>query len=307
MLPETLEPRKKPVTIIHHAANCGHNEPPGSLSALERCLASGAAVVEIDLIPTADGHFALLHDPNLEEDTTGTGKAPQMKRAQIESLTYKVNGKTTPEKIGFLEGAVALLKDHPDTKRLQLDLKPFTPLTQGVLRQFTTLINPVRDRIQVTSPADWAVRSLSRFAPDLSLGFDPLLYFDLVDDEPRPEDVPPFRIGAYGLRDDHPLASFEWGPLGDYFSARAGALFVQAPKGCEWYIRAEILKMGLDAGFDWIDFLHQRGSTVDAWTIDVTQPAQIELAKFLVDRNVDELTTDRPARLAAELPVETLV
>ena len=181
MLPETLEPRKKPVTIIHHAANCGHNEPPGSLSALERCLASGAAVVEIDLIPTADGHFALLHDPNLEEDTTGTGKAPQMKRAQIESLTYKVNGKTTPEKIGFLEGAVALLKDHPDTKRLQLDLKPFTPLTQGVLRQFTTLINPVRDRIQVTSPADWAVRSLSRFAPDLSLGFDPLLYSPLPD------------------------------------------------------------------------------------------------------------------------------
>lgn len=305
MLPETLEKRKHPVTLIHHAANCGHNAPPGSLSALKTCLESGAAVIEIDVIPLADGSFALLHDQYLENETSGEGRAPAMVRGQIERLNYKVENKITDEKVGFLETAIDLLKSHPDTDCLQIDLKPFTPLTRGVLRGFLEIIKPVKSRIQVTSMADWAVRSLARFTPELALGFDPLLYLDLEGEEPRPPEVPPFRTGAYGLRDDHPLSAYEWGPLGDYFAARAGALLVQAPKGCEWFIRADLLKMAYDAGFDWIDFLHQNGSAVDGWTIDVTQPEQVELARFLVAHGVDKLTTDTPARLAVQLLSET--
>lgn len=306
MLHETLELRDKPVTLIHHAANCGHEAPPGSLSALAACLAAGAGFVEIDVIPLADGSFALLHDQDLEAETNGVGKAPEMKRGQIECLYYKVKGEVTGEKVGFLEDAVDLVKTQTATKRLQLDLKPFTPLTRGVLRDFLAILSPVKDRIQVTSVADWAVRSLASFAPDLPLGFDPLLYLDLETEEARPEDVPPFRVGAYGLRDDHPLSAYQWGPLGDYFAARAGALLVQAPKGCEWFIRAEVLKMALDAGFDWIDFLHQQGSRVDAWTFDAAHPEHIQKARFLVERGVDELTTDTTAELAQHLHAETI-
>jgi len=307
MLPETLDLRENPVTLIHHAANCGHDAPPGSLSALEACLSAGAAAVEIDIIPLADGSFALLHDQDLELETNGKGKAPGMTREQIESLHYRVDGEITDEKVGFLENAIDLLKAHPETQRLQLDLKPFTPLTQAVLREFCALLKPVKDRIQVTSVADWAVRALARFSPDLSVGFDPLMYLDLVESDPRPEEIPPFRVGAYGLRDDHPLSAYQWGPLGDYFAARAGALLVQAPKRCQWFIRAELLKMSLDAGFDWIDFLHQNNSKVDAWTIDAGQPDQVKLARFLVEHGVDDLTTDEPARLAPHLPSRTIL
>lgn len=302
MLPETLQKRNTPVTLIHHAAHCGHHAPPGSLRALKHCLDAGAAFIEIDVIPLADGSFALLHDQHLEEETSGEGRAPAQQRSQVENLTYKVNGKISDEKVGFLEDAIAMLKGHPATRCLQLDLKPFTPLTRGVLRAFLEILDPVIDRIQVTSVSDWAVRSLARFAPELSLGFDPLLYLDLEDQEPRPADVPPFRVGAYGLRDDHPLSAFQWGPLGDYFAARAGALLVQAPQGCDWFIRAGLLKKAYDAGFDWIDFLHQNGSTVDGWTIDADQPDQVALARFLVEHGVDKLTTDTPARLADQLP-----
>ena len=305
MLPETLEKRKHPVTLIHHAANCSHEAPPGSLSALKACLEAGVKVIEIDVIPLSDGSFALLHDQHLEEETSGKGRAPAMARGQIESLYYKVEDQVTDEKVGFLEDAIDLLKTHPDTDCLQLDLKPFTPLTRAVLRSFLELLEPVKNRIQVTSVSDWAVRSLARFAPDLALGFDPLRYLDLEGEEPRPPEVPPFRVGAYGLRDDHPLSAYEWGPLGEYFAARAGALLVQAPAGCDWYIRAELLMMAYDAGFDWIDFLHQHGSRVDGWTIDVTQPKQIELARFLVKHGVDKLTTDTPARLALQLLSES--
>lgn len=281
--------------------------PPGSLSALEICLKSGAAIIEIDVLPLADGSFALLHDQNLAAGTNGEGKAPQMKRPDVEKLNYVVDSEITDEKVGFLEDAIDLLKKHPNTDCLQIDLKPFTPLTQPVLRHFLNLINPVQDRVQVTSVADWAVRSLAISAPHLSLGFDPLLYLDIVDDAPRPEDIPPFRIGAYGLLDDHPLSAFQWGPLRDYFAARAESLLVQAPKGCEWFIRADLLKMALDAGFDWINFLHQNGSTVDAWTIDVEQPGQIKLAQTLVQHGVDKLTTDMPSQLVKHLPTTTIV
>ncbi len=307
MLPETLHIRKTPVTLIHHAANCGHQEPSTSLAALMCCLESGAAKIEIDVIPLGDGSFALLHDPNLEVDTDGKGNATRMKRAEIERLHYTKDGEVTAEKVGFLEGAVDLLLPHPDTKLLQLDLKPFTPLTRGVLKEFVTIIEPVKGRIQVTSVADWAVRALSRFAPDLALGYDPLLYLDKVDDEPRPDTIPPFRVGAYGLLDDHPLSAYQWGPLGDYFAARAGALFAQVPSGCEWFIRAEILKMAFDAGFNWINFLHENGSRVDGWTIDAAKPEQIQLAQFLVEHNIDELTTDTPTRLAANLHSDAII
>lgn len=307
MFPETHDFQEKSVTLIHHAAHCGHQEPPGSLSALQQCLESGAAVIEIDVIPLADGSFALLHDENLANDTNGEGSAPQMKRSQVEDLYYTVHGEVTDEKVGFLAGAINLLKEYPNTRLLQLDLKPFTPLTQSVLRDFCALIDPVIERIQVTSVADWAVRSLSKFSPELSLGFDPLLYLDLVDDESRPDGIPPFRVGAYNLRDDHPLSALQWGPLGDYFAARAAALLTQVPKGCEWFIRAELLKLALDDGFDWIDFLHQNGSTVDGWTINIEKPEHIELAQTLVKQGIDKLTTDTPAQLAAYLPYSTIV
>ncbi len=306
MLSETFEQREKPVTLIHHGAYCGHDVPSNSLAALEHCLMSGAKVIEVDVIPLADGSFALLHDENLESDTNGEGKAPQMNRTQVEKLVYLMDGESTDEKVGFLDDALSLLKKYPDTLRLQIDLKPFTPLTQGILREFMTLINPVKECVQVTSVADWAVRALAKFSPDLSLGFDPLLYLDLAGSDPRPEHIPPFRVGAYGLRDDHPLAAYRWGPMGDYFAARAAALLVQVPDGCEWYIRVEILKIALDAGFDWIDFLHKAGSVVDGWTIDVEQPEHIKLAQFLVEHGVDELTTDTPDRLAAHLPAATI-
>lgn len=305
MLPETFEFRSRPVHLIHHAAHCHHDHPAGSLAALESCLRTGAARVEIDVIPLADGSFALLHERDLSVETSGVGDAVRATRREVETLTYKVEGQIRTEKIGFLEGAIDLLKAHPHTQRLQLDLKPYTPLTRAVLRDFVGLLEPVLDRIQVTSVADWAVRSLRQFAPELALGFDPLLYLDLEESAPRLEGVPPFRVGAYGLRDDHPLSAYVWGPAGDYFAARAGALWVQAPQGCEWYLRAEVLEMALKAGFDWIDFLHQHGSVVDAWTIDVDQPEQVRMAQFLVERGIDELTTDSPARLAALLPSET--
>jgi glycerophosphoryl diester phosphodiesterase len=142
--------------------------------------------------------------------------------------------------------------------------------------------------------------------PGLALGFDPLLYLDIVEETPRPENIPPFRVGAYGLLDDHPLSAYQWGPPAEYFAARAESLLVQAPVGCEWFIRAEVLQIALDAGFNWIEFLHQQDCIVDAWTIDADQPGRIQLAQRLIEHGIDELTTNTPNALAQHLAVETI-
>ncbi len=294
------------IHLIHHAAHGNHTEPPGSLAALAHCLASGAAIIEIDILPLADGSFALLHERDLGAETSGMGDAVRATRAEVSELTYKSSGAISTEKIGFLESAIDLLKAHHQTQRLQLDLKPYLPLTGTVLQNFINLIKPVLDRVQVTTVADWVVRGLSQAIPELSLGFDPLLYLDLVEDDPRPEGVPPFRTGAYGLLDDHPLAASRWGTLSEYFTARAEGLWTQAQPAREWFIRAEVLEMAQKAGFDWIGFLHAHGCMVDAWTIDVTQPTLVKSAQYLVEQGVDDLTTDTPERLAELLAVQAV-
>ncbi len=306
MTPRFPNDEQKPLILIHHAATNGHHAPPGSLAALESCLQSGAAIIEIDVLPLSDGSFALLHDQDLAADTNGAGKAPQKKREAVEGLCYKVDGKVSDERVGFLEGAIDLLKSYPNGGRLQIDLKPFTPLSPPLLAHFQTLIDPVMDRVQVSSVADWAVRALSGTFPDLALGYDPLLYLDVLDQEPRSDDIPPFRVGSYGLLDDHPLSAFQWGTPGDYFAARAEALLVQAPVGCEWFIRADLLMLALEAGFEWIDFLHRAGSSVVAWTIDTNQPGQIEQARTLATVGVDKLTSDAPSLLAEHLPTPVI-
>ena len=193
-------------------------------------------------------------------------------------------------KLGTLSQAVALLQDYPIDGFLQLDLKPYAPLTSASLQNLVKWIKPVQDKIMVSSVADWAVRLLHKIAPNLRLGFDPLLYLDLVDEEPREEGVPPFRAGAFGYLDDHPLAVQRWGKLDEYFAARAETLLQQVPAGITWFINAQLLDEALEAGFDWVSYLHQQGSSVDAWTIDLNRS---DLAWKLAKTGVDFITTNQ--------------
>ena len=188
---------------------------------------------------------------------------------------------------------------HPSLRELQLDLKPHVSLNDVVLRNLLRLIEPVRDRVRVTSVADWAVRRLRALDGRLALGFDPLLYLDVETGERR--DAPPFRVGAYGYRDDHPLAMRVWGAPADYLAARAEALWVQAPEDVIWYVHAALLARMLDDGFDWIAYLHAHGAEVDAWTLDTARPDQVDLAQRLLATTIDRITTNDAPALARAL------
>lgn len=283
--------------LIHHAANGSHSYPSNSLSAITACLKSGAQAIEIDVIPLPDLNFVLLHDPDLSHITTGKGLVTDMRREDLAGLNLIVGNIPSKERVGFLDEALELISGYPDFVKLQLDFKPYGKLSEVTLESLLKLIDPYKEKIQISCVADWLLRTIRKIAPDVNLGFDPLLYLDTVSQEPRPKNIPPFRVGAYGLLDDHPLSAFRWGSLGDYFSSRAEILLDQVGEGLEWFLKADLLYQAYEHGFNWLEFLHKIGSKVDIWTIDPQENRDLELVKLFIHLGVDDITTNKPEDL----------
>ena len=280
--------------LILHAANYDQQVPVGSLTGLEMGLKAQISRIEVDVIPLMDGDFALLHDPRLESLSDVSGNVVEHTADFVRGLQYK----DSKFHLGTLSQAIELLKKYPIDGFLQLDLKPYAPLTPTSLSNLVKWIQPVEHAIMVSSVADWAIRFLHKIAPDLSLGFDPLLYLDVVAEEPREKGIPPFRVGAFGYLDDHPLAVQRWGELGEYFATRAEALLLQVPQGITWFLNAQLLNEAMLAGFDWINYLHATGNTVDAWTLDMDRS---ELALKMKESGVDFITTNQLPEMLAHL------
>lgn len=294
-------PEWSDVLLIHHMANRDHTHPAGTLPALRACLEAGARVIEIDISLLADNQFALLHGPLLEDETTGSGLIRALTTEQVRELRHLYHGKATEVTVGLLSEAVELLQQYPGPVELQLDLKPDVYSAEDVLARLVASLGPVKDRVRVTSPSDWAIRRLRALDPDLPLGFDPLLYLEADFGKNREPGIPPFRRGAYGYWDDHPLSSHRWGSAAEYLAARAEVLFAQVPSGMIWYIHAGLLGKALDDGFDWIAFLHTFDVQVDAWTLDAHRPEHVTLARRLIAQGLDRITTNNAPALAQVL------
>jgi len=286
--------------FVYHAARRGDQHPPSSLSGLADCLAAGASIIEVDIAPLADGGFALVHNARLERISEGKGLVPAATSAQIHGLHHRWHDAITDETLGLLSEAVDLIEEYPSLAELQLDLKPFRPLTDDVLGSLLRHVAPLKARVRVSCVADWAIRRLAALDDALPLGFDPLLYLDVDRGDAHKEAAPPLRTGAYGYLDEHPLALARWGAPVDYLAARAEALWTQAPVAM-WYIRGAMLARALDDGFDWIAWLHGRGAQVVAWTLDASHAHQLDLARTLVKAGVDRITTNDAGALARAL------
>ncbi len=295
---------KSSVLLIHHSANRDHEHASNSVRGLQACLDAGSRAVEMDISPLADGHFVLLHGPLLEGETNGSGAISARTVDEMEGLFLSRRGVLTDEPVSLLSRALERVQQHAQPVELQLDLKPHRYLSDALLSPLVEALQPVKDRVRVTSEADWALRRLRELDADLALGFDPMLYLELnasAADGKREPTRPPFRLGVYGYRDDHPLASRRWGDTADYLAARAEALWIQAPPGAIWYIRARLLIRALDDGFDWIADLHARGAEVDAWTLDPDRPEHVAMARRLMAAGIDRITTNNAPALASAL------
>lgn len=293
--------------IIHHMAALNRQYPPNSLEAIRACLDADAPFIEVDIVALADGDYLLVHDLTLEGETTGRGEVGVLAAAEADSLYLRErDGEPSPYHPARLREVVALFAQHANTTaRLQLDFKNVLPLADDApLAWLVEIVEPISEQVIVSSGADWQLRRLRHLAPNLELGFDIQFYLDWRSPgapvDPR---LPPYRQGAYGYWDDHPLATTRLQSTPEYLADRCAMLVLLVPDVTTFYIDHRLLVQSLDDGFSWATALHNYGIKLDAWTLDVGNPIAEANARRLLEAGVDQFTTNTPTALRALLSI----
>ena len=71
--------------VVGHRGAAGL-APENTWSAIDRGLAQGVDMIEVDVHLTADGHLVLMHDASVDRTTDGSGLVSELTLAEIESL-----------------------------------------------------------------------------------------------------------------------------------------------------------------------------------------------------------------------------
>ncbi len=290
--------------IVHHmAALDNSSNPPNSLAAIEQCLQASASVIEVDITPLASDDFLLVHDPDLDSETNGSGLVKKCPPGQAKIYRLKHRDEVTEHPPALLSEVVRAFLAHPGETRLQLDYKAVYPTTDDEpIRRLIRLIEPLGSRVIVSSGADWHLRKMRRLAPWLDLGFDIGFYLDWRDPswkiDPR---MPPYQRGAYDYHDDHILARSRELPTEAYLAERCDTLALVLPGCSTWYVSHYVIARGLDDGFNMALWLHENSIRLDAWTLDADKPVAVANALRLRDSGVDLFTTNTPDALASLL------
>lgn len=289
----------RPPIIVQHMAATDPPRLPNSLEAVQACLEGGAQFVEVDVTALADHDYLLVHDQTLDSETSGHGEVGQCAAASARLLQIVHRGRPTDAAVPLLSDVVAAFLAHPGPTRLQLDFKNMTPFPNDEpLERLARIIEPLGDRVIVSSGADWQLRRLRRFAPRLELGLDVHFYLDWHPPGSRVQaGVIPGQVGAYGYWDDHPLARRRHGSTERYLADRCGALVGLVPDARVFYINHRFLVQSLDDGFNWAEAVHREGIRLDAWTLDADRPVAAANARRLLEAGVDQFTTNTPAAL----------
>jgi len=282
------------------AALDGQAFPPNSLEAVRACLDSGAAFIEVDITALADTDYLLVHDDVLESETSGQGAVGGATSAQVRELFIKNGAALTNYHVALLSDVVKLFENDSGNCYLQLDFKNEIPLpSEEPLQRLIDLLHPIRERVLVSTGADWQLRKLHKLAPWLMLGFDVMHYIDWEPlDQARDLRAFPKRRGAYGYYDDHMLATQRLWTTQEYLLDRCESLVGLVPEVRVFYIEHNFLAQSLRDGFNWAEALHAHGIKLDAWTMDCTNPVAMENLASLRQAGIDLFTTNTPHALA---------
>lgn len=99
----------------------GHSFQENTLASIAAAFALGAAVVEIDIHQTTDGHFAVFHDRTIDCRTEGSGEVTEHDLAYLQSLDIAY-GYTAPDGthpfrgdgVGLISSLSEVLQAFPD-------------------------------------------------------------------------------------------------------------------------------------------------------------------------------------------------
>jgi glycerophosphoryl diester phosphodiesterase len=231
------------------------------------------ASVEVDLVKHAEGGFAVLHDFNLDHDTTGTGPVANASAVTLRGLHLKdAAGRPTVHRLMLLEDLAALIAAgdgiSPDAL-LQLDLKEDAPaLGAKEVATFGASITPVARHFILSGGHPRAIAQLGDVVPALAMGFDPC-HEGTMEALLESRDFPSFVAGA----------------------------ITASPRAKMIYLEYRLILFAVDHGFDLVAAFHAAGKTIDAYTINVANEASQAIAERLLGLKVDQITTDDPVGL----------
>ena len=141
------------VFVTMHRGDWRH-APENSSAAILGSIAMGADIVELDVAPTKDGHYVLLHDGALDRVSNGKGKAKDLTLAEIKQYRLKdaKTGEPTKYEILTLEEAFALTRGKilVNLDKYARDPKGITEcaIRLGVAREVVFKSGPSKDKLK---------------------------------------------------------------------------------------------------------------------------------------------------------------
>ena len=180
-----LEPMDNPgMLIVAHRGGAGLG-PENTLSSIEKGLAGGADMIEVDVHLTKDGFLVVCHDQKVNRTTNGKGAIKEMTLAEIRELSVvDANGNITEEHLptlsevmGLVEGRAQLLVEikksgslEPNVGQILLDeLAKADAATWVVVQSFD---DSVLESIHAISPQQRLEKLLFFKLPGLPVIFD---------------------------------------------------------------------------------------------------------------------------------------
>lgn len=252
---------------VHRALWTGAH-PQNSLDGLRECYAARVGRAEIDF-RWHQGELVMAHD----EPRTG-------------------------DRPPTLAEALEIVRDAPPGPTLlMLDAKDEDPWRPELALRLARLIEPVRERVFVGTPADWNLRRLRAVDPDVALTFDPMYYIEKKGSRERMPRVE----GAYGYRDAHPLALRRTVPTAEYLRERLQELLRVVPGITEMHIRLSLFEQMVEDGLDVAAVVHDAGVHLDTWTLDAGTPRWRERLEWAVGAGADIVTSNTPREMSAAM------
>ncbi|WP_245262580.1 glycerophosphodiester phosphodiesterase family protein [Ensifer sp. BR816] len=270
--PVAVEGPYGPIRLKWHKLRTDLAEAPFKRSNLALGWQLGASL-EVDILATPDGHFAVLHDPTLGPSTTGHGRVSSMPIASMTEVLHRdANGAPDPDApVLSLAELVAPLRGLPraPSANLQLDLKLLKGhrLPDSAIADAAAAVVGLEDAIVVGSHHLDEARRLVAAIPGARLGYDPMLAVSR----------------QRSLRDPERL-------LRHIERRRTGVSLA--------YLQVDsIVASEKQGGFPLVARLLELGIETDAWTVNPGQDISDAVLHTLVEAKVRQITTDVPGEI----------
>ena len=216
-----------------------------SLSCIEKGIATGADMVEVDLHLTADNHIIVCHDQSVNRTTNGKGRIEQMTLAEVQNLRLlKQDGTVSNETIPTLEQVLELCKGR-------------CPLLLEIKKKR----DDQYQGIEILADSIIKAYGMEKEVVFQSFNDDVLIKLHAIDPTLRLEKLLILRCGNILL--DNGFAKFSWEKYDFVASFNIFRLFAS-----KRFIRT----------------MHEHGKEVKVWTVNAPAKAPVDADGIISDR-----------------------